>query len=547
MSESADEKPCLVQTGRGFSVKYKGKFLYSKYDPAKSILQTIEAVHILPGTLILAISPCLSYGLEELAAKLPENCAIFITERDNELLQLATEYCGALNCVAEKKCFFFQPDELSSLPEILNGRLSDFRGNFKRVIRIDFSAGAQLNIPFYAQFYCAMQESIAQFWKNRITLVKFGRRYSRNFFRNLYTMKNGRRIDELFKTVTKPILVCGAGESVENVFSADDNFLSGFYIIAVDATLSAFKAKKKHVDAVICEESQTAIAKAFIGCRQYAENAFISLSSCPEAAVTAGKNAFYYTTVFDDRNFIAELTEASILPAKIPPLGSVGLTAVYLALQLRADETIPVCIAGLDFSFAPGKTHAVGTFSDIQNRSKSSRISGAQLYTSSFSEGTSFFTDITKKKSVTTVALSGYAALFNNVFRDEKNLFDCRKSGMKLDIPSADIHEIARDTAVIKNKPRTQAPEKQDASERKKIFIENEIAALNELKNILSHGQNEQPDIRNARIKKLLECREYLFLHFPDGISSSFDVGFLKRIRAETDAFLKLFNQLRCL
>lgn len=86
-----------------------------------------------------------------------------------------------------------------------------------------------------------------------------------------------------------------------------------------------------------------------------------------------------------------------------------------------------------------------------------------------------------------------------------------------------------------------------DASEQRRIFIETEIAALSELRNILSHGQNEMPEARNAKIKKLLERREYLFLHFPDGISSSLDVGFLKRVRAETDAFLKLFSQLRCL
>lgn len=305
MSETADEKPCLVQTGRGFSVKYKGIFLYSKYDPRKHILQTVQSVRILPGTLVLAVSPCLGYGLEELMERLPENAAIFIIERDKELLRLSREHCRELICAAGKKSFLFLPDELTSLPEVLNGRRSAFRGKFRRVLRIDFSAGAQLNAPFYTRFYSAMQESVAQFWKNRLTLIQFGRRYSRNFFRNICAKRNAGRIENLFGTVTKPILVCGAGESVEAILSEDNDFLRRFYIIAADASLCAFRAKKKHVDAVVCEESQTAIAKAFIGCRQYAENALISLSSCPETAVTAGRKAFYYTTLFDDRHFIA--------------------------------------------------------------------------------------------------------------------------------------------------------------------------------------------------------------------------------------------------
>lgn len=547
LSESADEKPCLVQTGRGFSVKYKGIFLYSKYDPKKSILRTVQSAHILPGTLVLAVSPCLGYGLEELAEKLPENAAIFVIERDKELLRLSREHCGEFKYAAEKKCFFFPPDELTSLPAVLNGRRSDFRGKFRRVMRIDFSAGTQLNASFYTLFYNAMQESIAQFWKNRLTLIKFGRRYSRNFFRNICAMKNAGRIENLFRTVTKPVLVCGAGESMEAILSEDDDFLRRFYIIAADASLCAFRAKKKHVDAVVCEESQTAIAKAFIGCRQYAENAFISLSSCPETAVTAGKKAFYYTTLFDDRHFIAELAADDVLPAAVPPVGSVGLTAVYLALKLRADETVPVCFTGLDFSFAFGKTHAAGTFADIQNRSETNRLSGARLYASSFSEGTTSFIDIAGKKAVTTVALSGYASLMNKFFQNEKNLFDCRKSGITIALPSADIHEIACKTDKTERKTREPIEKKSDESERRRIFFENEIAALSELQNILSHGQNEQTDVRNAQIKKLLEQREYLFLHFPDGISSSLDVRFLKRVRAETDAFLKLFNQLRYL
>ena len=44
---------------------------------------------------------------------------------------------------------------------------------------------------------------------------------------------------------------------------------------------------------------------------------------------------------------------------------------------------------------------------------------------------------------------------------------------------------------------------------------------------------------RSAEIEKLLLSREYLYLHFPDGLKASLDLSFLKRVRAEIDFFIK--------
>jgi hypothetical protein len=62
-------KPCLVETSQGFSVKYNERFLYSKYNPEKNILQIVENISILPGTLILCFSPLLGYGINKLIQK----------------------------------------------------------------------------------------------------------------------------------------------------------------------------------------------------------------------------------------------------------------------------------------------------------------------------------------------------------------------------------------------------------------------------------------------------------------------------------------------
>ena len=85
MNNSYSTKPCLVETRQGFSVLYNEKPLYSKYAPKDSILKIVNNLDILPNTLILCFSPVLGYGLEELLAKLPENCFILALEKDKVL------------------------------------------------------------------------------------------------------------------------------------------------------------------------------------------------------------------------------------------------------------------------------------------------------------------------------------------------------------------------------------------------------------------------------------------------------------------------------
>ena len=74
MNESVQEKPRLVNAGQGFSVlktvEYKGRFLYSKYNPAKAIETYIDKMQVLSGTLIIACSPLLWYGIKKLKSLL---------------------------------------------------------------------------------------------------------------------------------------------------------------------------------------------------------------------------------------------------------------------------------------------------------------------------------------------------------------------------------------------------------------------------------------------------------------------------------------------
>ncbi|MCK9169147.1 MAG: DUF115 domain-containing protein [Treponema sp.] len=550
MPELNNEKPCLVKSGQGFSVLYKNRYLYSRYAPAKNILAAVDSFNILPGTLILACSPCLGFGLSELAQKLPENCMILGCECDTELFNLAREHItGKIPHFA-----LLKPSELSVLPVLLNKYSAAFcdgtelppPGTFRRAVRIDFSAGTQFSFQYYAVFSHAVEDAIGLFWKNRITLVKFGRKYSRNLFRNLSRLPYAPPAEYSAHTVFKPLLVLGAGESMENTAAELIPFRSKFYIISVDTAFPALRTLGITPDAVVCEEAQSVIASAFFGIKGRNITIFAGITSWPGLYDFLGKQGqiSYFAPKYADTVFFERLVRERILPEEIPPLGSVGLTAVYLALQLRINDRIPVFVSGLDFSYSPGKTHVRGAPAHTVRLSGSIRTLPAANYGAAFGYGASENADKAGNRVYSTPVLLSYAQSFRGLFYAEKNVFDTGKTGIALGLPYRSISSVQEDGIISGEYTGIKAVQQHSPEKSSLIadFYNTEENALLELRNILSYGQNMNEELRNKRITELLTPREYLYLHFPDGYRLSLSPSFLKRIRAEIDLFLKDIN-----
>ena len=540
MTSLDKNKPCLVETSQGFSVKYNERFLYSKYNPEKNILKIVENISILPGTLILCFSPLLGYGINNLIRKLPNDCILLGCEIDEELFSITKEFCSKLEKSSSNRFYLLSPSEVKKLPILLETEAKNYlqKRNIKRIIKIDFSAGTTLYPEFYSNLEITLQNIINQFWKNRITLVNFGRRYSRNLIKNLSSLKNSVPLTSLFKTVSKNILVLGTGESLEKTIEQIKNTSDLYFIIAVDASLPILKKYKIKADIVVCEESQIAIAKAFIGCKNYANYSVAGLTSCHNTVCTSAKNNSWFIPIYENTNFLKRLQNLELVPF-IPPLGSVGLTATYLALNLRKDENIKVFVSGLDFSFSAGKTHANGAPANIALQSYSNRLSPAANYNATYNIGTSKFLDKSAQQKYTNVALNGYANIFNDFFANEINLFDATTSGIKLNIPY--LLPQATNNQITNN---TSTNEYYSDSQIQKVinFLNDELEKLNELKDILTNKKILSEAERNKKILEIISEREYLFLHFPDGTHPSLKIDFLKRIRTEIDFFEKDIN-----
>ena len=544
MEEKINQKPCVVQkieTPQGFSVSYKEHLLYSKYNPSKNIITAVERLQLLPDTIILCCSPLLGYGITELLAKLPENCLIVLCEAERALYDFSDEQ-GWLN-FSDNRILKCAPDKLSDLPLTLYDLVR--RCLYKRVIRIDLSAGTQFHKDFYDQLFAASTDSVMTFWKNRITLTRFGRRYSKNLFENLHYLAESEPITNYFQAVEKPIIVFGAGESTQTFLNKYKNLISNYFVLCADTALQPLLKNGIKADGVFVEEAQSVIVKAFTGIPDDI-HIFAGLSSIPNLVHKYGaKNLSYFFTEYTKADFLDNLKSKSFMPPANKPFGSVGLTAVYYALKFRKDDSIPVYVTGLDFSYSPGVTHTKGALAHLLRLISANRIQSIGNYGAAFGNSTEKIIGKDGKYCITTPVLKSYSLMFKGIFGQTKNLFDLGISGVDLGLQKVDCFE-ADAPRNDKHLNDTFISYHSEVEDRRNLYnqeieknLGSEKEALQNLRDLLTGKTELKDQTLLDEIEKLAKPREYLYLHFADGAQFSTNQSFLNRIRTEIDYFLK--------
>lgn len=538
------ETPSLVETRQGVSVLYKDHFLYSKYDPSKAILNIISNLSIPEYSIVLVFSPVLWLGLKELLDKLPESSSIAVFEYEKPLYDFALE-----NFPKELKAHFKNKIQIFNKSDIKNYFTFIQKQHFRKCLKIDFSAGSALYKDDYDDILSLTQKVIDQFWKNRLTLIKFGRLYSKNIFKNLTLLSDAIPLTSLHQTVNKPILVLGAGESLDiTILKLKKNF-SRFFIICVDAAASPLLDNGITPDAIIAVEGQQVIEKSYIGSPADSKCLLIMdlVSRNHIPYITKGKYSFFISN-YADMNFFELLKGSNLLPPVIKPLGSVGLVAMEIALKLRKDINIPVFFSGLDFSYSVGITHAKGTAAHKGLLFSNNKLKSVYNISSAFNTGTSSITSIDGTKMITSKALESYALLFKETFEDEQNIFDIRTSGINLTSAKVDFNQILNSISDDLNKTNSKFNPDYQPIERSSItsFLQNEKQALEELKDLFTYAENSsfrKRDITlNEQIDNILSNREYLYIHFPDVVGPTNPQSYYNRIRIELDFFLKEIN-----
>jgi hypothetical protein len=551
---------------KGEGLSRQGKTLLSGIDPVGRAERAADAVPVMDGTLYFCPSPLYGYGLERLLARLAgfPHSAVLCVEADPELFALSQEHFSpALNdnqklrltnhCEIETLCAFFRREWGPRF--------------FRRVEMIRLNGGWQLHAALYDTLADSLRREIALDWGNAMTLTKLGRRYIRNALRNLSLIPHCHSLGRL-SFGGDPALVLGAGPSL-------DQTLDGLYvrfgralleregrpfrIICVDTCLPALKERGIQPDLAVILESQHWNLEDFTGLSGWNVPAAFDLSALPRSAAVLAGGLFLFFTPWTNLNIFERLGAAGLLPASLPPLGSVGLSAAMTARRLTCGTIIT---AGLDFSFTLDSYHARSTPGHKNRLRRHNRFTGLLNVPAAFGGAVTPAVSKTGGQVFSSHSLRNYRDLFEREFAaangaaasGDTRFFDLTGSGLPLGLktlaPQAafDILSAGNSNASLSMPPCADNPA---LAEKLRTFICGEQNRLTLLRNMFTGESAVDYDTLAALID---EC-DYLWAHFPDyaaadrrpvktELESGAALSFLKRLRVEIDPFLKLWGMV---
>ncbi|MCL2481472.1 MAG: DUF115 domain-containing protein, partial [Spirochaetaceae bacterium] len=514
------------KVGDQYTVLYKNTFIYDKNTPIKKIDQKIDNIEIKNNTLVLIPSPVLFYGLKSLYKKLPENCFILCIEYEKELYELK------------------ERAESDYLPEIeyMNITNHDFFINFfdtrkelyfiKHILFLPLNKGYLLNKDFYTECYDILKRNLKQFLKNSLTLYSLGKRYYKNLILNIPSWSKGKDIKEL--KIDRPIVITGAGESVEKALPLLKNNRNLFKIIAIDTSLKTLINFGITPDFVIAVESQIYNIFDFLGNTSTSTSLIADMTTYPLTSRIFTGEKYYFISSFSSSNFLDTLQKENLAPTFIPPLGSVGITALYIASMISSSF---IFYTGLDFSFMIGKTHAKDSPPITNTLINWTKLSEKNNYHVSIIGNLIEAGKCCNKTIYTTPVLKSYAEIMDNIISRNNRIYSLFSSSalvknknnvldeetfvsmLKQESapPASHISPVLQNHASLDpEKTEDRIDIDADRSQKIKVFLENELGKIETIINSGVDFLNGISQEQNQNIiKELTEKSDYLLPYYP--------------------------------
>ncbi len=343
------DDPLLFRTEKGLTVRLDDVFLYPPDDPHGYARRRALAAEIAPRTLVYVPSVGLGHGLADLLARLPEESAVLCVEADQRIMALAS----AQDLPRDSRLTIIRTESEEAVATVL-ARMGP--GRFRRVAQVCLSAGYRLSPSFYERLRALLSSEIRTYWQNRMTLIGMGSLWVRNLFENLPLLARSRDFRVL--TTDRPIVVAGAGPSLEASVPLLRGLRPRFTLLAVDTALAALAAHSLIPDVIVTLEAQVQNLADFLPFRDPSIPLACELSAHPPVARIFAGNLFFFASAFAPLSLFDRLEAARLLPTRFPPLGSVGVAAVHAALSMTEGD---VFLTGLDLSYPNRLTHSRGT------------------------------------------------------------------------------------------------------------------------------------------------------------------------------------------
>ena len=538
---------------RGFSVSYRGKTLLSRIDPVALAERTAGEIPVRDRTLYFCPSPLYGYGLDILLKRLGKNSAVLCVEEDARLFDLSLKAFGGLlaetSAGGERLLALVKAADPGALCAFVREAWGERR--FRRVEVLRLTGGWQLAPRLYEDLAAFLRRDMAISWGNAMTLIKLGRLYTRNAVRNLAFLPEYGDIADL-DFGGAPVLVLGAGPSLDGLLRALLDRFGGpardpqkrpFRIVCADTCIPPLGEWGIRPDVAVILESQHWNLGDFVGARGRGIPAAMDLSALPASGMVLGGPVFLFATPWTELRLFGRLEAAGLLPSSLIPLGSVGLAAAAVALKAGSGQ---VLTGGIDFSFTIDRYHARSSPGHLSRLTRTNRFNSLLNPGAAFRKGT--FACLSKNGLPvrSDPAMRGYRDLVEQEFSGEKRLHDIHGCGLPLGVKSLSMDEalgmLAGEAELLPFSP--PPPQGRKNPLHLGTFIKEEKERLVRLRGILSGALSSA----RGEAEGLLDECDYLWAHFPECAGAggrrppADDISFLKRVRAEIDPFVRLWD-----
>ena len=203
----------------------------------------------------------------------------------------------------------------------------------------------------YGEAYAALLSQVVEFLKRlaagKRTTAAFGKRWIRNFFRNLEKVSK----IILYRQTDLPVIVTGSGPRLEQALPAIAGMQNSCLIIAASSSVMALSSRGIKADIVITTDGGNWALKHLTVTRHY--DAVLAANLCAALPSQTENSPFF---VINDGSFWQSivLSELAIPSIIIPQRGTVTSTAAELAMILSSGN---IYLAGMDFSNSGIRTH----------------------------------------------------------------------------------------------------------------------------------------------------------------------------------------------
>ncbi|MDR0998742.1 MAG: DUF115 domain-containing protein, partial [Treponema sp.] len=317
-----------------------GKRLHSRYNPQAEAERYIDALALPQGIrYFILVEPGLGYTIPVLARRFPGARILALHAEDPRLSGPAYQGTGSS---------VWSPESGVGLEEFLEREIPDTPASALRILEW------RPSLNYYGERYLKILSAAAEFVKrsdaNSRTVRNFGKRWFRNFLRNLRLLGNF----PAFERLSLPALITGAGPSREEAIPQIRRLREeGCFIIAPSSSVMALAAGGLVPDLILSTDGG---GWALLHLYECLRGAAPVIAASLGAALPSQCGGLPLLPLSDGSLWQRLVLETLGTPRlALPQRGTVTASALDLAFALGAKEA---CLAGMDLGIRDIRSHA---------------------------------------------------------------------------------------------------------------------------------------------------------------------------------------------